>query len=302
MEDEFKKYSYLHFLNSGKTYNNYLDYINLTILENKWPILNKYLDISFLLNHYNLFKISINSIDNNVDEKFRDIIQWGDAYISKNTLEQYSALFNFFIVNNISNFENSIGMDFGSGLGFSTINYSLYKPKKIYATDFRDKEVFDYYINDCKLFIKSNIEIEYIQNNSNNKLFNTNINNLDWIIAYDVLCCIPRKENDTYHSSLCNYLIYFYKILNLKGILFIGDWEQCNPNYKASKDKLQFHSHSIQSYDSDFDNGRISAPNYSHLLTQTEMCKILEIIGFKNIKLYHYGYETNQRYYILCNK
>jgi hypothetical protein len=300
MEKEFIKYSYILFLKKNKKHKDYLKYINLNIIEKPWPILNDHIDINNLLKIYNMLKKHI--LNDKVDAKMNSIIEWGDNYITSKCLEQYSAFYKFFIVNNISNFENSIGMDFGSGLGFSTINYSLYNPKKIYAVDFRDNDTFNFYINYCKLYIDNKTIIEYLRNDVNNKIFNENINELDWIIAYDVLCCIPRKYNDNYHSSLCNYLIYFYKILKTNGILFIGDWEQSNSKYKLSKNMPNFDNNSLQSYDNIYNSGMISSPNYHHVSLQSEMCKILEIIGFKNIVLYHYGYETNQRYYILCNK
>ena len=299
MEKDFIKYSYSHFLKNNKTHNDYLKYINLNIIKKEWPILNEHLNIHNLLKTYDIIKTKISN--NKVNNKMKSIIEWGDNYITKRCLEQYSAFYKFFIVNNINNFENSIGMDFGCGLGFSTINYSLYNPKKIYAVDFRDNDVFEFYINNCKSYINNKTNIEYLRNDSNNKIFTENINELDWIVAYDVLCCIPRKYNDTHHSNLCNYLKYFYKILKISGILFIGDWEQSNPEYKLSKE-IPIFNNSLQSYDNIYNSGMISSPNYHHLSTQSEICKILEIIGFKNIALYHCGYETNQRYYILCYK
>ena len=301
LEPLFIKYSYSEFIKKGLNHQDYLNYINLnTTVNNYYPNINDHLNTSIIVEYYNYIKSEINKEQEN--NKNQDIIIWGDTYIEINTLNAYSQLFKYFIVDRIDNFENSIGFDFGSGLGFSTLNYSLYKPLKIYATDYRDKDVVNYFINNFKSYYENTTEIEYIQNNSNNTLFDTNLNNLDWVVVYDVLSCIPREKNGLYHKLLCDNLKFIHKTLKKDGSLFIGCWEQSDINYKESDEKLNFHAHSVKKYNDDIDSGRVSHTNFKHLCLQSEICKILEIIGFYKVELYHIGFETNNRYYIYCRK
>lgn len=157
-------------------------------------------------------------------------------------------------------------------------------------------------MNNFKSYSNNTTEIQYIQNNSNNRLFQTNLNNLDWAVVYDVLCCVPREKDGLYHKLLCDNLKYIHKSLKKNGILFICDWEQSNINYKQTEEKLNFHAHSVKKYDDNIDTGRVSNTNFKHLCLQSEICKILETIGFYKIELYHMGFETNGRYYISCRK
>lgn len=301
VEELFIHYSYSEFIKKGLNHQDYLNFININAsINNSYPKINGHLNTTIIMEYYDYIKSNINKEEEH--SKNRDIILWGNNYFQINTLNSYSGLFKYFIVDRIDNFENSIGFDFGSGLGFSTINYSLYNPLKIYATDYRDENIVNYFVNNFKSYSKNRTEIKYIQNNSNNRLFDTNLNNLDWVVLYDVLSSIPREKDGVYHKLLCNNLKFIHKSLKKNGILFICDWEQSNINYKETNDKLNFHAHSIKKYNNDVDSGRVSHTNFKHLFLQSEICKILEIIGFKNIELYHNGFETNTRYYISCRK
>lgn len=301
LEKLFIEYSYSEFVKKGLNHQDYLNCINLNVtINNFYPKTNEHVNTSSILDYYNYIKSNINNEEEN--SKNSDIILWGDNYFKINTLNAYSQLFKYFIVDKIDNFENSIGFDFGSGLGFSTINYSLYNPLKIYATDYRDKNIVNYFVNNFKSYSNNTTEIQYIQNNSNNRLFQTNLNNLDWVVVYDVLQCIPREKDGLYHKLLCDNLKFIHKTLKKNGILFICEWEQSDINYKQTKEKLNFHAHSVKKYNDNIDSGRVSHTNFKHLCLQSEICKILEIIGFKNIELYHCGFKTDSRYYISCRK
>ena len=297
MIEQFKLFDYQNFLKNDNNKNEYINFIkpcahvynNMSELSHLFYSKLPSKNVDIIYNYYNFIK----------DKSHKDVIYWGDRYFNdpSKPVETYFNMFEYFVVNNILNFENSIGLDFGSGLGFSTINFSLFNPKKIYGCDYRDKQINSDFVNSFLSYNKSTLEYEYIQNNTEDIIFNSGLNNLDWITMYDVLSCIPRVDGYSYHINLCNYLNFAYNILKKNGILFIGCWEQDNL-YIHKSDCLKGN----KGYNKELNNGHKSAGNFNHLSVQSEVCKILEIIGFSKINLYHNGFGTNTRYYIVCYK
>ena len=293
------KISYKKFLQE----NNYIDdfdkynkVLNLNIIEHSLPVIdNKNND--YIEKQYTFIK---DYIKNNFNEK---INEWAISYYNKNPLQTYSNLFYHFIVNKILNFEDSVGLDFGCGFGFSTLNYATFKPKKIYCCDVRDKWSSQKFLDDSKNQLNLSTTMEYILNKNDNFLDNS-ITNLNWIIIYDVLTCIQNYDDNNINILMFKYLKKSFDILNNNGLLFIADWTKNMQTYnpvinKQIKDSMMKIEEEFKTKDS-FD--KIGYPNFNDLQSSQEICKMLEIIGFNNIELYHSGYNVNSRFYITCTK
>jgi len=290
--------SYKKFLknnNNNDDYEKYGKLIKLNIKTLSMPSINiKEVDIKRINQQYKFMEQYVK------ENKNTTINEWATSYYNKKPLEAYNYLFKKFIVDNIRNIENTTGLDFGCGFGFSTINYATFNPKKIYCCDVRCEKSSQKLLNDARTELNITTELEYILNKKDNFL-NHNLNSLNWVIIYDVLTCIKNYDSEDINILMYKYLEKSYNILSSEGILFIADCTKNMSSYdenyckKNIKNMIEFEKKN-ESF------GKMGYPNFGDLQSSQEICKMLELIGFKNIELYHYGYSVNSRFYIKCVK
>lgn len=292
---ELYKISYKNFLKENKhdDFNKYGKFINLNIKTFPMPNISDS-DIKGVDEQYNF-------IENYVKENTNTCInEWAISYYAKKPLKTYLNIFKQFIVNNIGDIENSVGLDFGGGFGFSTINYATFKPKKIYCCDVRCEKSSQKLLDDARVRLNLSTELVYILNDNDNFLTN-DITSINWVIIYDVLTCIKNYSNNSVNMLMYKYLEKSYNILTTNGLLFIADWTKNMSAYdesyckKNKKNMMEFEKNN-KSF------GKIGYPNFGDLQSSQEICKMLELIGFRNIELYHSGYQANSRFYIKCVK
>lgn len=290
------KISYKGYLKNNNNIDNFEEYgkiINLNIKTFPMPNISS-IDIKGINEQYNF-------IENYVKENTNNCInEWAISYYNKKPLQTYLNIFKEFIVNNINNIENSVGLDFGGGFGFSTVNYATFKPKKIYCCDVRCEKSSQQFLDDAKSKLNLSTELVYILN-KNDDFINNNLTSMDWVIIYDVLTCIKNYSDDTINILMYKYLEKSYNILNTNGILFIADWTKNMSAYNESycknnkKNMIDFEKNN-ETF------GKVGYPNFGDLQSSQEICKMLELIGYRNIELYHSGFEVNSRFYIKCVK
>lgn len=290
--------SYKKFLknnNNNDDYEKYGKLIKLNIKTFSMPKINtKEIDIKRVNNQYKFIEQYVK------ENKNTTINEWATSYYNKKPLDTYLYLFKKFIVDNIRNIENTTGLDFGGGFGFSTINYATFNPKKIYCCDVRCEKSSQKLLNDAKTELNITTELEYILNKKDNFL-NHNLKNLNWVIIYDVLTCIKNYDNEDINILMYKYLEKSYNILSSEGILFIADCTKNMSSYDENNCKKKI-KNMIEFEKTNESFGKTGYPNFGDLQSSQEICKMLELIGFKNIELYHYGYSVNLRFYIKCVK
>lgn len=163
------------------------------------------------LNQISEFLIYVKNNDDNIK-----IQEYTETYNKNNTLSYYFEIFNNQVVKKLNNFQKTIGLDLGCWLGISSIIYSLFECRKIYSTDFYNKEDILFLKYKNKLHLKT--DIIYIQNSIDNIFLENSIKEkLDWIILYDILC-------NTEYSRIPGLLRICKNLLNDKGLLFITDF------------------------------------------------------------------------------
>lgn len=234
------------------------------------------------------------------EDKNSTINQWATSYYAKKPLKTYLSIFKKFIVDNVINIENTTGLDFGGGFGFSTINYATYNPKKIYCCDVRCEKSSQKLLNDARSKLNLQTELDYILN-KNDDFLNHNLNSLNWVIIYDVLTCIKNYNSEDINILMYKYLEKSYEVLSSEGILFIADWTKNMSSYDEDYCKKNINNMIVFEKNNE-SFGEVGYPNFGDLQSSQEICKMLELIGFKNIELYHGGYNLNSRFYIKCVK
>lgn len=161
--------------------------------------------------NFNNYDDEYKNIDKSISNQMIDCI---NLYVSDNCIEHYYYFYEHYIKNEFPSMEDKIGIDYGCWFGISSLVYSLFQNKKIYALDFYEKDTINNFLNK---FDKDNI-IEYYNLKDLSK-----IKKVDWIIIYDVLDSYVTDENII--TNFSNKIEILRNMLNDGGILVITDFE-----------------------------------------------------------------------------